>query len=229
MQFRLLASSVVSWTALCGVVLAAPDSPHFNDQPAGHRAEPVAVVTLLPEILMPARFHVNTPWQLGVIGRGNTVIGMGAAGRLMAYNDRAFVLADFEVGVPISLSTVTHSGSLNIGYVLPLGETTSLQPFFGTRLLNIGSNWMTGVSYGAIAYFRPVSNWDYFAIARGTNSLSGLWGSATVGADYALSPGIALTFEGAYRLLPSTLDAPMGTPFGNDPAITGTVGVSMAF
>lgn len=176
----------------------------------------------------PVRFHLKTPIQVGAIGRLNNVIGGGAAARLNTYSNQTFLHADLEAGVPLCTSELSHTGSLNLGYAFPLGTETSLQPFLGARALVVGSNWLPGVNYGVIGYYQPQSMFDFFTILRGTSAMSGTWGNAAIGTDINLMPGLALTLETAYGLIPNTLNAPTGTPFGTDSAVTGTVGLSVA-
>lgn len=163
------------------------------------------------------RFQESAPVELGVFGRFGNATDYGAAGRFAAYWNSFFLLGQAQA----DLSVNNYAGDLNVGYAIPLGETSHLQPYIGGRALLAGAA-SAGLNYGLVAYCRPSDTWGYYAQAQGTSLLGGTGSTflpmGKLGVEYYFTPGLGLTLEAGYNTWPAAAVAP--APAGGASPVT---------
>ncbi|MDB5097258.1 MAG: hypothetical protein JWM80_1679 [Cyanobacteria bacterium RYN_339] len=196
--------------------------------------KPTAKPTPRPTPAPAARFLEGTPVQVGPQSRVNNVVGIGAQTRFLGYHDNWFWLLQTRLGVPLCTSEIAYDGDLVGGYAFQLTPTLALQPYLGGRLVDVNPSLGYAGTYGAILYHRPVPQWGWYAQAHGATSavaaqglpVGATWFGGALGLEYKWTPGFGTYAEAGWAQWPRTLNAPAGTPFDVDAAITGSVGVS---
>lgn len=184
------------------------------------------------------RFLESAPLALGVTARFNGPVGPALNARYAHYfGSPFFALGDANVGTQNTAGDRLYNAGLSIGWAFPLGPIAHVQPYLGGRLVSTGSDTAGGVTYGAVAYARPLDNWGFFLNAGGTSLLgttNGMTaqgtflGAASAGAEYYLTQRLGLTAELGYSYLPANLTAKTGA-LGTEGALLGTVGVVLGW
>lgn len=182
------------------------------------------------------RFQEDASLALGLTGRADGPVGPAVNGRYTQYFGPLFVLADANLGTQLAAGTRLYNGAVSVGYALPVGSVFHLQPYLGGRAVSTGSSTLGGLTYGAVAYARPLESWGFFLNANGTSALGGtnpgvqggFLGGANLGAEYYLNRKLGFTAELGYGLLPSSLSSPTAA-FATEGAVLGTVGLLVGF
>jgi hypothetical protein len=183
------------------------------------------------------RFQEDVPVVLGVTGALGPAIGPAGKLRGVGYVGPVFLMGEVDGAVPVSTGGLEHAIEAAVGYAIPLGSSFHLQPYLGGKAVTTIQQTLGGLSYGAIAYWRPSHPFGVHLRLAGTSPLgatrSNPQGAFLGGASAGLwwHPGArwGLVLEGGWSQWPNTLNSPAGTTFASEGIPTVTLGLGYKF
>jgi hypothetical protein len=159
------------------------------------------------------RFQEDLPLVVGgTVGFGGTS-GPGGMGRGVAYFGPVFLSAEYQFAGGVLAGSPLHALQADLGYAIPLGTGLHLQPYVGARTYTTLADSLTGLSYGALAYWRPSQAFGAHLRLGAATPLQGaalgsLLGGATAGVWWHPTPNWGLFVEGGAGQWPTGLSAP---------------------
>ena len=183
------------------------------------------------------RFQEDTPI---VLGAGAGFAGGAQPGGLLrgvGYLGPVFLMGEATANTPTSTGDRVHGAEASVGYAFPVTSGFHLQPYLGGRALTTGAQTLGGLTYGAIAYWRPAHPFGAHLRLAGTSPLGATQGNpqgaflggATAGLWWHPTDRWGLVLEGGYSQWPNTLSAPATTPFASEGVPQATLGVGYRF
>ncbi|MEB3195652.1 MAG: S-layer homology domain-containing protein [Candidatus Sericytochromatia bacterium] len=178
------------------------------------------------------RFQEDLPLALGA---GAGFAGAPAAGGLARgalYMGPVFVMADAQTAVSAN-GARQYGLEGDLGYALPLATGWHLQPYVGARTLTDGQAVLSGISYGALTYWRPVHSYGAHLRLQGMSPLQGnaqgaFLGSGALGLWWHPSTSWGLFLEGGMAQWPGAVPA-ANTPFTSEWLPSLTLGTGLRF
>lgn len=181
------------------------------------------------------RFQEDLP-LVAAVGGGlsNNTPGVSGLVRGAAYFGPVFVVAEGQTAAAGPAATRLFGAEVDLGYAIPLGTEWHLQPYLGGRSVTTGADSLSGVSYGALTYWRPSQAWATHLRVSGMSPLQGnaqgaFLGGVGAGVWWHASSHWGLFSEANFGQWPSTLGAPAGTAFASEWIPTLSVGAGLKF
>jgi hypothetical protein len=156
------------------------------------------------------RFQEDLPLVVGgTVGLGSTSAPGGMA-RGLAYFGPVFLSAEYQLAGGVLPGAPLHALQADLGYAIPLGAGLHLQPYVGARTYTTLADSLTGVSYGAVGYWRPMHAFGAHVRLGGATPLhgagqGGLLGGASAGLWWHPAPNWGLFVEGGGAQWPTGL------------------------
>lgn len=181
------------------------------------------------------RFQEDLPL---VIGAGGTLSNgspqVSGLVRGVTYIGPVFIMAEGQTNTLGASAPRTFGAEANLGYAIPLGTEWHLQPYLGARTIISGADSLSGVSYGALSYWRPSQAWAAHLRLSGMSPLQGnaqgaFLGGVGAGAWWHPTSNWGLFAEANWGQTPSTFGAPAGTAFAAEWLPGLTVGTGLKF
>lgn len=183
------------------------------------------------------RFQEDAPVVLGAGASFAGGVQPGGLLRGVGYLGSVFALGEVAANTLTTTGDRLHAAELSVGYAFPLGTAFHLQPCLGGRAVTAGANTLGGLTYGAIAYWRPSFPFGAHLRAAGTSPLGAtvgnpqgaFLGSYTGGLWWHPADRWAFVLEGGWSQWPTTMSAPAATPFTSEGVPQATLGVGYKF
>ncbi|MEB3223813.1 MAG: S-layer homology domain-containing protein [Candidatus Sericytochromatia bacterium] len=178
------------------------------------------------------RFQEDLPVVAGAsVGLGGA-LAPGALVRGVSYFGPIFVSGEYQLGGGPLQAGAPHALQADLGYAIPVGPGLHLQPYVGARTYSNLSDSLTGVSYGALAYWRPMHAFGAHLRLGGATPLQGnaqgtLLAGASAGLWWHPTTSWGLFVEGGAGQWPAALG--QAAPAGSSLAPTLAVGAGYRF
>lgn len=177
------------------------------------------------------RFQEDVPFALGAGAQLSGGAAPGGLARAVGYFGPVFVLGEVE-GAQLAATGLRHAEEGVVGYAFPLTTGLHLQPYLGGKAMTTTGTTIGGLTYGAIAYWRPSQPFGAHLRLAGTSPLGATQGTATGqffgGATAGLwwHPGArwALFAEGGWTQWPTATGTPPAFGVDGTPHVKAGVG-----
>lgn len=184
-----------------------------------------------------SRFQEDTPL---VLGAGAAFAGAARPTGLLrgvGYLGPVFVLGEAAANTVTTTGDRLHAAEASVGYAFPVGPAFHLQPYLGGRAVTTTANTLGGLTYGAIAYWRPSFPFGAHLRVAGTSPLGAAQGNPQGAFLGAYTGGLwwhpadrwAVVLEGGWSQWPGTMSAPAATPFASEGVPQATLGAGYRF